>query len=437
MRRTAVSNFLRSNWPAITIGVTAAVIVFATAVMLHSLPPRVIVMATGPEGGAYYEFGKRYRAELARANIEVRLVTTAGAQENRRLLLDPRSKVDVALMQGGILKAGDSSGLESLGTIFYEPLWVFRKREDQAVGSDALRGRKISIGPEGSGTRVLALELLRLNGIEAPLGEWSALPTPVAAEKLLAGEIDVIFMMAPWANPVVQQLLDDERIGLLGFARADAYVALFPYLNKVVVPRGVRDLARDLPPADVVLIAAKASLVVRQDLHPAIQFLLLSAANQIHSGQTALHRANEFPAPEAPDIPLSSEAVRFYKSGPPFLHGYLPFWAAVLFGKLIILLIPILGVLYPMIRFLPGFYGWMMRSKVLRLYGELALLENEIKRARASGDDLREMMTRFDRLEEQVGSLKLPVRYGQMIYDLKDHIRLVRASLNDRADKTA
>ena len=196
-------------------------------------------------------------------------------------------------------------------------------------------------------------------------------------------------------------------------------------------------MAKDLPPTDIVLVAAKASLVVPQGLHPAIQFLLLDAAARIHSGQTALHRANEFPASEGPDIPLSSEAVRFYKSGPPFLYGYLPFWAAVLFGKLILLLIPILGVLYPMIRFLPGLYGWMMRSKVLRLYGELALLENEIKRARAYGRDLRETMARFDRLEEQVSGLNLPVTYGQMIYDLKEHIRLVRTGLNKPADKPA
>ena len=433
----AVRTFLRSNWPAITIGVTAAMIGFAAIVMLSNLPPGVIVMATGPEGSAYHEFGKRYRVELARANVEVRLLPTAGAQENRRLLLDPHSKVDVALMQGGILEADDSAELVSLGTIFYEPMWVFRRREDQTVGPQALRDRKISIGPEGSGTRVLALEMLRLNGIEDVSGEWSTLPAQAAAEKLLAGEIDVLFMMAPWASATVQRLLGDERIGLLDFPRADAYVALFRYLNKVMVPRGVRDLGKDLPPADVVLIAAKASLIVRGELHPAIQFLLLDAASRIHPGQTALHRANEFPAPEAPDIPLSSEAVRVYKSGPPFLYGYLPFWAAVLFGKLLILLIPTLAVLYPMIRFLPGVYGWMMRSKVLRLYGELALLENQIKRGRAGGSDLHETMARFDRLQEQVASLKLPVTYGQMIYDLKEHIRLVRAGLSKPTDRAA
>src|SRR5262245_5888736 len=265
-----VRTFLRSHWPAITIGVTAAMIAFAAIAMLSNLPPRAIVMATGPEGGAYHQFGKRYRTELARANVEVRLVPTAGAQENRKLLLDPHSKVDVALMQGGILKADDASELDSLGTIFYEPLWGFRKREDQAVGPEALRGRKISIGPEGSGTRVLALELLRLNGIDDVADEWSALPTQAAAEKLLAGEIDVVFIMAPWDNAVVQRLLADERIGLIAFQRADAYVALRRYLNKVVVPRGVRDLAGDVTATAVVFIGGADSSGLRVECAGAI-----------------------------------------------------------------------------------------------------------------------------------------------------------------------
>ena len=170
-------------------------------------------------------------------------------------------------------------------------------------------------------------------------------------------------MMNPWNAPVVQQLLADERVALSGFPHADAFVALYPFLNKVIVPRGVTDLARDQPPADVILIATKTSLVVRQDLHPALQYLLLNVATEIHSGPSIFNRANEFPAAEAIDMPLSSEASRFYKSGLPFLHDYFPFWMAALLGKLIILLIPILGVLYPMIRFLPRLYDWAMRSK--------------------------------------------------------------------------
>jgi TRAP-type uncharacterized transport system substrate-binding protein len=220
-----------------------------------------------------------------------------------------------------------------LGAVAYEPLWWFRRRENQGVGADGLRGRKIAIGPQGSGTRALTLELIKRTGMERQVGELLALDPREAADKLKAGEIDVAFMMNSWDAPVVQQLLADERVAPSGFPHADAFVALYPFLNKVIVPRGVMDLARDQPPADVTLIATKTSLVVRQDLHPALQYLLLNAATEIHSGPSIFNRANEFPAAEAIDMPLSSEAARFYKSGLPFLHDYFPFWMAALLGK--------------------------------------------------------------------------------------------------------
>jgi TRAP-type uncharacterized transport system substrate-binding protein len=392
--------------------------------MLRSMPPHQIVMVTGPEGDAYYEVGKRYRAALAKADVEVRLVPTAGSVENLAMLRDPHSDASVALIQGGIPGAGDTSGLESLGTVFYEPLWWFHKRDIRGEGIDGLRGQKISIGPEGSGTRALVLELMKRTGSEQ-IGEVLALTPRVAGEKLLAGEIDVAFMMTAWEAPEVQQLLADERVELSGFPHADAFVALYPFLNKLVVPRGVTDLAKDRPPTDVTLIATKASLVVRNDLHPAIQYLLLNAATEIHSGPSLFNHANAFPAAEAIDIPLSDEALRFYKSGLPFLHEYFPFWMAALIGKLIILLIPILGLLYPMTRFLPRLYDWVMRSRILRMYGELRLLEDEM----ASARDTREMVVRLDRLAEQANHLRVPIAYASMLYSLRDHIDLVREGL--------
>ena len=183
----AAGDFLRNKWPAITIAVTAAAIACMAIVMLRSMPPRMIVMATGPEGGSYYKLGERYRAVLSEAGVEVRLIPTAGSQENLALLLDPRSGVSVALMQGGIVRAADSSKLESLGTVFYEPLWWFHRREIKAVGLAGLQGQKVSIGPEGSGTRALCLELLKRSGVERQLNlrELLALPAQTAAEKLL------------------------------------------------------------------------------------------------------------------------------------------------------------------------------------------------------------------------------------------------------------
>jgi hypothetical protein len=242
--------------------------------------------------------------------------------------------------------------------------------------------------------------------------------------------------VASWDAPDVQRLLAANHVELSGYPQADAYVALYPFLNKVVVPRGVRDLANDQPPTDVVLIAPKASLVVRKDLHPALQLLLLSAAEQIHSGPGIFQRANEFPAAEAFGLQLSDEALRFYKSGPPFLHNYLPFWAAELIGKLVILLIPILGVLYPMMRLLPVLYDWTVRRKISRLYGELRFLEEELE-ALGGKNVAGKIALQLEELEQQANRLKVPVAYASMLYMLRLHIDLVRANLTRHADKVA
>lgn len=439
----AARDFLRNKWPAIAITVTAVAIVIAAVVILRTMPPRMIVMATGPEGGAYSDVGERYRAVLASAGVELRLVPTAGSLENLALLLDPHSGVSVSLIQGGTIGVGASSELESLGAIFYEPLWLFHKRELRSGRPVDLRGQRVSVGPVGSGTRALSLELLKRNGLDGQVSELLALAPQEAGEKLLAGEIDAALLLNSWESPMVQKLLADERIQLSGFPSADAYVALYPFLNKVLVPRGVGDLAKDLPPTDVALLAPKASLVVRKDLHPAIQYLLLNAAVQIHSEPSIFQHANQFPAAEAIGIPLSSEALQFYKSGQPFLHNYLPFWMAELTGKLTVLLIPILGIFYPMMKYLPLLYDRLMRSKILRIYGELRFLEDEILRfledeiidAHHTARNTSGMIDQLDRLEGQANHLRLPVSYSSMLYGLRNHIDHVRQRLQKQLMK--
>jgi TRAP transporter TAXI family solute receptor len=425
----AFPDIVRNNWPAVTVAVMAAAIGFVSIAVVATMPPRVIVMATGPAGGAYSEMGRRYQVLLARSGIEVRLQQTEGALENLALLQNPRSGVSVGLLQGGTVGVDGSSELESLGTVFYEPLWLFYRGGVSNPTSDDLKGRKISVGPMGSGTRVLAIELLKRMEIDDKISQFLPLTPQQAADKLLAGEIDVAMITNAWESSAVQRLVADPRIELVSFQRADALVALLPYLEKVVVPRGVGDLAQDRPPQDVTLLAPKASLVVRQDLHPAIQYLLLKAAVQIHGGSGIFQHANQFPAGEAVEIPLSSEAQQFYKSGPPFLTNYLPFWMAGQVSKLMVLLIPIIGVLYPLLRSLPFAYDWMMRSKISRIYGELRFLEDQMNDARRSGRGTAEMIDELDRIDELVNGLSIPVAYASMLYMLRNHIDIVRERL--------
>ncbi len=409
-------------------------VLWASFSVLRPLPPKTVIMVTGAEGGAYRKIGARYRDILAEEGIELQLLSTAGSLENLAKLNDRSAGVSVGLLQGGITGEKESPDLETLGTVFYEPLWIFHRNEIKGDDLALLKGRRISIGPEGSGTRALALELLARNGIDRNYAELLPLSTRETAEELLEGKIDAAILMASWQSPVVRQLLADESLKLAESPRVDAYVALYPYLNKLLLPAGVGDLARNLPPEDVSLFATKASLVVRRDMHPAIKFLLLDAAEQINAGPGIFQKAGEFPAAESIDLPLSKEARQFYKSGRPFFQQYLPFWLAVQVNRLLIILIPLLGLMYPLLRFMPFVYDWSMRRKIYRLYGELWLLEHELEtsdRVYSASD----MNAKLDRLEEKAGHLHLPKAYVDMLYRLREHIILVRERMYKEDDK--
>ena len=314
---------------------TAALVLALTATAVWWLlnvwqpaPPRSMRMATGPPGSAHAEYGARYRDILARSGVTVELEPTPGALVNLARLRDSQSGVGAGFVQAGTTTAEQSPELISLGTVFYEPLWLFHRGLDRAGGFTDLRGKRLAIGPEGSATRALSLQLLVLEGIDSSGTELLALPPEEAAERLTRGEIDGAAFLTSWSSPVVQRLLHTPGITLVSFPRADALIALIPVLTKRVLPAGVADLARNIPPTDVVLVAPKASLAVRRDLHPALQFLLLEAATETHSTPGIFHLAGEFPALEAIDLPLADEAELFHKRGPPFLQRHLPFWFA-------------------------------------------------------------------------------------------------------------
>jgi TRAP-type uncharacterized transport system substrate-binding protein len=391
-------------------------------------PPRTVVMATGPEGSDCAALGARYRAILARSGIDLRLQPTAGAVENLARLRDAASGVSVAFSQAGTATAEDADALTSLGTVFYEPLWLFHRGLDEGRAYAALRGKRVSVGPEGSGTRALALRTLSLGGIDPRSPDLLPLAPGESAEKLVRGEIDAAAIVTSWESPVVRQLLATPGVALASFPRADAHLALNPYLNKLVLPAGVGDLGLNIPPADVVLVAPKASLVVRRDLHPAIQVLLLDAADEIHSPPGLFHRAGEFPAPEAIDLPLSEDARQFYKSGRPFLQRYLPFWLAVLAGRLLVVLVPLVGVAYPVVRSLPALYAWTVRRRIFRLYGELKLVEVEMER-RTAAESAEGLLARLDDLDERASRIRVSRGQAPHAYTLRHHIRLVRERL--------
>lgn len=397
-------------------------------------PPKTIVITTGGESGAYYQFAKRYATILARNGITLEVKASAGSLQNiERLKAD---EAQIAFVQGGVVPpkadpdAEDDSGLLSLGSLFYEPVWVFYRGDKDLTRLTELRGKRIAIGQEGSGVRQLAQQLLDAN--EIPLDDRLV---PVAglsaAEELQQGRIDAAFIIAAESAPVVQVLIRSPGIKLMSFAQDRAYQRRFPFLTKLTFPRGVADLVRDFPPDDIKVLAPTANLIVRDDLHPALQTLLLQAASEVHGKSGFFQDAGEFPAYMDQMLPLSPEAARYFKSGPSFLQRYLPFWLAVLVDRLIVMLVPIFVLLIPLLKVAPAIYNWRVRSKVFRIYGELKFLEDDLKN-HFDPAKLGDYRNRLDAIDDEASVLHVPLGFTDLTYTLREHVNLVRHILDKR-----
>jgi TRAP-type uncharacterized transport system substrate-binding protein len=406
--------------------ITAVALLWAFFAALRPLPGRDVSIATGTAGSAYADIAERYREILARDGVRLHLVPTNGAVDNLERLRDTRAGVDAGFVLAGTTSELESPGLVSLGTVFYEPLWVFSHYATLATLLHERPNARISIGPVGSATRPLVLKLFALNRIDAANLQLSGFAQEEGARRLIAGEIDADVMLSAWDSPAVQQLLGAPSIELIGFERADAYVALNPKLSKLVLPQGVADLSANRPPADVPLIASKASLVVRRDLHPALQYLLIQAAIEVHGRPGIFQRADEFPAPEAIDLPLSDEARHLYKSGPSILQRKLPFWLAELLQRLAIVVLPLAGILYPLGYVLPGLYRRHMENRLYRFYGELGFIEGALQRT-TDAKERAQMLARVEELERRAIELDMPSSYSEKSFNLKAHIRALMA----------
>jgi TRAP transporter TAXI family solute receptor len=421
---------LRRYLPLTAILVLFVALAAVAAAVLYPAVPRVLVMATGPVGSAYSDFGRRYQELLARQGVHLTLLNTAGSIKDLSLLATRQSGVGITFAENGLARPEQTRDLVSLGTVAFEPLWIFCHDKRLALSDqlNELRGKRISIGPAGGGTQDLALKLLARNGVNGSNAELLSLPPESAAEQLAQGTIDVAIILTSIDAPAVQQLLGSPEISLISLRRADAYIAVYPFLSKLILPAGAVDLANNRPPADVELLATKTSLVVRRDLQPAIQYLLLDAATVIHSPPELFRKAGEFPAAEAIDWPLSGNARQFYKSGMPFLQHYLPLWLAVLTEQLAILLIPLAAVVYPLVRALPAIYGWRVRQRIYRLYGELKVLELRVENDNERRSEA--LLAELSKLEGRVARLRVPVSFAEMVYTLRRNMDLVRARLH-------
>lgn len=406
--------------------------------VLDPTPPRKVVLATGVDQGAYAEFGKRYAQLLKQHGITVELRPTNGAADNLRLLRDATSGVDIAFVQGGADEKDrrpddeDEDALVSLGSLFYEPVWIFYRedsakrllKQDRLHSLAQLPGWKLNIGAQGSGVPNLMRRLLEANKIDtASITILREAQTP-AVQGLLEGHIDAITFASAPESLMVQMLLQTPGIKLFNFSQADAYSRRFAFLSPVTLPRGVVDLAADMPPADVHLVAPTATLVARRGTHPALIQLFVQAAQQVHGEAGWFQRKGDFPSIKGTERPVAEEAQRFYAKGPPFLQRFLPFWLANLVDRMWVALLSIVAILIPLSRVLPPLYEFRIRSRVFRWYGRLRVVEDAQGKRPAD-----ELLKELDDIERSVEHVSVPLSYADELYALRSHIQLVRGRL--------
>ncbi|HUH86065.1 MAG TPA: TAXI family TRAP transporter solute-binding subunit [Stellaceae bacterium] len=389
-------------------------------------PPRHIVMAAGSKDGVYYYYARMYRELLAKEGIEVTLLETAGSVANIGLL--EGGKADVAFVQGGTRSDDGHTSLRSLASLYFEPIWVFVRKDAPIVRLVDLRGRRVAIDGEGSGTRVLTLQLLADIGLDDTAVRISPLGGADAAKGLREGRLDAAFFIIPANAPAVQDLFAAADIRLLAIDRAAAYRLQHPFLSLLTLPEGAINLAADVPPADTVLLAPAANLVVRGDFHPALAELLLIEARKIHGYPGLFEAAHEFPSRNHLEYPMADSAQIFFDSGPSLLSRYLPFWAANLIDRLKILLLPLIALAYPFFKLIPPTYDWRMRSRINRWYRQLQSIERSIE-AGPTPEQLRRLFAELEALEHKVRHLSMPVAYGNPLYTLRQHIGMLREEL--------
>lgn len=404
---------------------------WGAAQFIKPAPPSRLVISTGGESGAYHRFASLYKDELDDYGIEVVLKPSGGSMDNLARLRDPDFEVDVAFIQGGTFQVSEDDALESLGDVYYEPLWVFYRTALANAPLERitqLKGRRIAIGGAGSGTHHLSMEMLFANGLSKENTTLVAEGGLPLVEKLTHGSLDALFAVGPTQSALVWTLLHTPGVSLMNVVHADAYTRRMPYLSKVSLPRGAIDLVRDLPPSDVNLVAPMATLVVREDTHPALKDLLLQAAAKVHGGPGVFQRPGEFPHPAHSGFPLSKESDRFFKSGRPFLQRYLPFWAATLIDRMVVMLVPLIAVLVPLSKFAPSLYNWRVRSRIFKRYGELKFLESEFDED-PHRYEREAWLTRLDDIARDVNRLPTPLGFADLLYNLRSHIELVRTAV--------
>jgi TRAP transporter TAXI family solute receptor len=397
--------------------------------LIDPAPPKKIVISISKEDGNYQAYARLYEVLLKQDGVALEVRESEGPLPSLDELRKEDGNVDMAFVPGGVAGAESTVGLVSLGSLYYEPLWIFSKGQRRIEHLSALKGKRIAVGRTGSGTGILAQMILNAAGVNAQNSTLYEIGEDDAKEALRHNVADVIVLSGVPTSPLIQEVATLPGVTLVDLDEAEAYSRQFNFLRHLVLPEGALSLESNVPPHEVHLLAPTVTLVARESMHPALVYLVLKVLTRVHGGAGMLQQEREFPSDKDTDFEMSSQAAHFYESGPPFLDRYLPFWAATFVNRVLIILLPLLALAIPLSRVAPAVYNWLIKSRIHKLYGELRFLELQLRNA-AEPVDLASFRKRLDTIENKVNHLRLPVAFSSHLYELRSHIELVRAKLS-------
>ena len=413
-------------------------VIAAAYLFLKSAPPKTLVITSGPPGSVFERYALSYSNSLARDHVRVKIVPSRGSEENLARLSVAGSKYDLGFVQGGLDPVDQADGksrtLYSLGSIMYEPLWVFCRATNTAMLLSDFNGQRLAIGAPGSGSLSLSRSLLATNGIVAG-GRTKLLEIEgdEGVTNLLAGTVDAVFIMSDSVSTnTMRKVLRNPDFRIFDFVQSAAYTRRFPHLNRLEIPRGGIDFGKDLPARDIHLVGPTVELVAGAGLHPAISDLLLEAAKEVHSRPSLLQQKGEFPSSVEHEYKISPAANRYYKTGKSWLYRNLPFSVAGVVEGVIALIVPMAILLVPGLKLIPAVLRWRVKLILFRWYRALQAVERGLM-GKVTPESFNELMSRLDQIEATVKSIKVPASFADQFYALRGHISYVRAKFQDHA----
>ncbi len=421
----------RESWlvygGAIFLAIAAFVVTFQ---FVEPAPPKTLTIASGSAEGAYHQYALRFQESLAQYGVELKIRTSSGSVENLELLNNAAEDVQLAFVQSGIPKVESDTALYGLGSLYLEPVWVFIRNVAPSDHLKSLSGLRVGVGSDGSGTQTISMQLLKDNGLLDSINVVKVSGSDAVA-KLKNAEIDALISVGSHRSETVRELLVNPEFSIMSFSRSEAYALRYGYLSKVSLPEGSIDLANNSPDRSIQLVAPAATLISRENLHPALSDLVMQISSEIFSSGELYAGDRVFPSKDLMDYPLSSEAERFYKSGPPFLQRYLPFWAATLVDRLKVLLLPLIALLLPLSKILPPTYRWTVRKKIYQWYEELQLIDQSSYEI-DNEENLELCLANLDKIEHEARDVEVPLGYANELYMLRQHIDLLARQIGFR-----